>query len=440
MKQLYIKTLCLISSLKYNILTILVMLIINSNLFAQEFRLSADHSKIERLNNQFKNGLKQSLKQNKQKNSFKNSNILALVTDTLQYGQAKETGLRALSVNNSTSARAVSQYFDAPGPVTISGVTFYAWASNNTQNYANVDVEIHYVTSDSLPNNNPLVSTTVTVNDYSGTGTVTLPAVKREAIFNTPVTVTQPYVIVLKNHSPFNIAVVSNDYVFGDGQEEGLTGVDLFGTWTHGYDVLVGGSVFDCDFYLEPHISYDIDTDFSMSPNTNTGNNTVTVTSNGTIDAFIENRMYNQAAFNNQSTTSYMFNFNDGSPIVNNTTATHTFASGGTQTIRLSNTIEGWTNTITDTEIKNWSESLSVDDVEVSGFSLYPNPIQDGFKIEQSNFQIEEVSITNINGKQLKIFKEQQALYDISELQSGLYVINIKTDLGHTISRKLVKE
>jgi len=85
--------------------------------------------------------------------------------------------------------------------------------------------------------------------------------------------------------------------------------------------------------------------------------------------------------------------------------------------------------------------TLSTTTIEqTSNIVLTPNPTQNTFKIEYSNFQIEEVSIININGKQIKMFKEQQELYDISELQSGLYFINIKTDLGHMISRKLIKE
>ncbi|RED46931.1 putative secreted protein (Por secretion system target) [Winogradskyella eximia] len=83
--------------------------------------------------------------------------------------------------------------------------------------------------------------------------------------------------------------------------------------------------------------------------------------------------------------------------------------------------------------------ALSVDDFETQDTSVkvYPNPTKNSFRID-SNKTIESVELYNITGQLLKTFSEE-ANYDISDLATGIYIANIKTQLGSKTLR-IVKE
>lgn len=74
---------------------------------------------------------------------------------------------------------------------------------------------------------------------------------------------------------------------------------------------------------------------------------------------------------------------------------------------------------------------LSVNEVENNLFSVYPNPATTELTIK-GNFEIEALGIIDINGRVLKQFSNsdqaQRITIDVSELNSGLYFLNIKTD------------
>ena len=81
--------------------------------------------------------------------------------------------------------------------------------------------------------------------------------------------------------------------------------------------------------------------------------------------------------------------------------------------------------------------SLSVDDFELNSFSIYPNPVKNSFKID-TNSSIETVEVYNITGRLIKTFTPENT-YDISDLATGIYIANIKTQFGvKTI--KIVKQ
>ena len=82
--------------------------------------------------------------------------------------------------------------------------------------------------------------------------------------------------------------------------------------------------------------------------------------------------------------------------------------------------------------------SLSIDEFDNNDFSLYPNPTNKSFSIE-SKYIINHISINDIQGKSVKTFKEPLTSYNIEELTSGLYFINIKTNEGQ-ITKKLIKQ
>ena len=83
--------------------------------------------------------------------------------------------------------------------------------------------------------------------------------------------------------------------------------------------------------------------------------------------------------------------------------------------------------------------SLSVNDVELeNSISLYPNPTKTSFSIENKEI-ISSVTVIDMLGKTVKIFKHNVEAYSIDDLKSGLYFINITTEKGK-VTKKLVKE
>ena len=83
--------------------------------------------------------------------------------------------------------------------------------------------------------------------------------------------------------------------------------------------------------------------------------------------------------------------------------------------------------------------ALSVEEISANNIvaSVSPNPVTNSFQIN-SNKSVERVELYNITGRLVKTFGEE-AHYDISDLATGIYIANIKTQLGSK-TIKVVKE
>lgn len=277
--------------------------------------------------------------------------------DTVQYPLAKATGLAALSINNATSAQAAGQYYNAPQPITISGVEFYAYKIDATGGITtNVGVEIYLAGTDSLPTGSPLAVASVAVDTTFGGGSLTV--LQKTASF-TPITVNAPYIVVIKNLSPNGIGLIFSSYNAGDGATEWLCDLDLFGTWTRPYDVNVGGVVMDADLLAHPVVSYDLTSDFTVTNPCLSGGTTVNFTN--ASSPILQDRMYNQAAFLGIPELSYTYDFGDGSAAVNaiDTFNVYTGAtSANLFTATLNDTIYGWTSTCSDSHTEAIGDSM----------------------------------------------------------------------------------
>ena len=83
---------------------------------------------------------------------------------------------------------------------------------------------------------------------------------------------------------------------------------------------------------------------------------------------------------------------------------------------------------------------LGTEDVFASNFAVYPNPANDVVNIS-ANAGLNNVQIVDINGRTVKSAKfdgANQAQINISDLASGVYIMNIASDKG-TTSQKIVK-
>lgn len=294
--------------------------------------------------------------------------------DTVQYTINKATGLSALTINNATSAQAISQYFDAPQPLTISGVQFYAYKINATGGITqNVNLEIYTAGIDSMPTGAALASVAVAVDTTFGGGDL---AVLSKVGNFAPITVSAPYVIVLSNASPNSIGLVFNSYTTGDGGMEWLASADLFGTWTRSYGVNVGGSAFDADALFQPFVTTNLTAAFTADDACFESGLTEVFTNNSS--PIIGNRMYNIAEFLGLQELSYTWNYGDGSPEENLIDGTHTYASAGAYDVVLTDSLYGWTTTcITDTTVTlgelptaDWSFAATDLDVTFTDMSV----------------------------------------------------------------------
>lgn len=267
--------------------------------------------------------------------------ITSCTVDTNGYALAKATGLEALSINNATSAGAVSQYFDAPQSLTISGVSFYAWKPDLTAGSTmNVTVEIYAAAPDSTPTGLPLATTTTLVDTTFAPGT--LDVLRKHATFIAPITVNAAYVVVISNATATPMSMVFNSWTAGDGLQEWLSSVLIGANWLRSYEVTVGGPLFDADCLFEPHITYNLSATFTADDPCALSGTALGFTN--TSSPIIGNRMYNVAAFQAATDFSYTWNFGDGSPVENVMDASHTYGTAGPYALTLTDTLFGWTN------------------------------------------------------------------------------------------------
>jgi len=132
---------------------------------------------------------------------------------------------------------------------------------------------------------------------------------------------------------------------------------------------------------------------------------------------------------------SYAWDFNNDN-ITDNTTVgnvSNTYPALGQYSVKLTVT----NDCSTDSEIKT-IYVLSVDQNEISGLNIYPNPASELLNIELSGYDDFRVCVTDISGKILyeKIATSAEII-DISSFAPGLYNITISTD-ENTTNHKII--
>lgn len=87
--------------------------------------------------------------------------------------------------------------------------------------------------------------------------------------------------------------------------------------------------------------------------------------------------------------------------------------------------------------------NLSVNSpVKADSFSVSPNPANNYVNISGGNVTFDGVSITDLNGRVVKNVKfdaVSTTQVNVSELSAGMYIMNIHTNEGATITKKIVK-
>jgi len=82
---------------------------------------------------------------------------------------------------------------------------------------------------------------------------------------------------------------------------------------------------------------------------------------------------------------------------------------------------------------------LSVEDFELSGIVIHPNPVKDIIKINTTvNLTNKIATVFDINGKRMLNKKMDSYSIDVSQLTSGVYFLRLESN-GRSISRKFIK-
>lgn len=87
-----------------------------------------------------------------------------------------------------------------------------------------------------------------------------------------------------------------------------------------------------------------------------------------------------------------------------------------------------------------YTDTSSVEDLEAHGFSYYPNPVNDVLNLS-ANTAIDQVEILNVLGQKIYVDTPNtlQQSVDFSDLQSGIYLVNVAID-GSEGTFKIVKK
>jgi len=90
----------------------------------------------------------------------------------------------------------------------------------------------------------------------------------------------------------------------------------------------------------------------------------------------------------------------------------------------------------------NYTLNLSVGDAALNSLRVYPNPTSENLFITGNNLDMQNVFVSDLNGRILKSFNfdsVSNAVLDLSELTNGVYIVSIKSDQG-TVNKKIVKQ
>ncbi len=113
--------------------------------------------------------------------------------------------------------------------------------------------------------------------------------------------------------------------------------------------------------------------------------------------------------------------------------------SPGTAKVTVTNEDTGWDDEVT---ITVEDTTTSINHLNMTAISTYPNPVRDGLLIvESGSFNIENIVIYNIQGAKIKEFNGLQSTKVTLnlDLEPGMYILNVNGDTKRASSKLLVK-
>ena len=81
---------------------------------------------------------------------------------------------------------------------------------------------------------------------------------------------------------------------------------------------------------------------------------------------------------------------------------------------------------------------LDINDFDFNQITIYPNPIELNFSLKSDKLNISRIQIINSFGQNVKTIQNEFGIIDISNLNSGVYILKIDTEFG-ILYRKIIK-
>jgi hypothetical protein len=257
------------------------------------------------------------------------------------YPLSKATSVDYQTVNLPSNYVTVAQRYEAPQPVTVHGVCFYAYTLTGGSPAA-VDVYLYNTDGANLPDSIlATASTTVPV----GTGTP-YTDYRQCVTFSTPIIVAEDYCVAVDGSvTSEQLAIGRNSFAFSDGGAEALSSVyfdDLTGaSYVKWYDqtndpaFTSPGPAWDYDYLIEPIVSYDLYLTATYGADSICSGESWCVETDS-ISPIFNHKMYNQDYAGNQIT-----DWADGSQTAGDS-ACHVFATASNYMVTHSRAISGW--------------------------------------------------------------------------------------------------
>lgn len=88
--------------------------------------------------------------------------------------------------------------------------------------------------------------------------------------------------------------------------------------------------------------------------------------------------------------------------------------------------------------LQGYDETLGTEDFKASMVSIYPNPATDVVTIEAYDFGIKAVTLTNTLGQ--TVYTGTTDKVDMSQLQTGIYIIKVQFDNNQSVVKKIMKK
>ncbi|MDO7173869.1 T9SS type A sorting domain-containing protein [Mariniflexile sp. AS56] len=104
--------------------------------------------------------------------------------------------------------------------------------------------------------------------------------------------------------------------------------------------------------------------------------------------------------------------------------------------IRVQNSQGVWS--IYDTQAFNVEGALGLEESILKQVSIFPNPFKNHLNIKSSGFKIDKLILYDNLGRKVFSSLENREVYELSNLQSGIYILNLQTDKG-SASYRIIK-
>lgn len=354
--------------------------------------------------------------------------------DTVLYPVAKEYSEGTVAFSGfrlkNSQVPEITQGYSNAGTLTVKGISFagnaYAGTSSAILSLYNVDANFMPTTL--------ITSTTVAITTVQAQYT---------ALFSSPQTVTANYAVGVKIVNATDSILIVLNSAKTNTYGEALAYLNFGGYIPSNTGF---GATNDFEPIIAPIVSYNVATDFTVSPSVICAGQAVTFTNTTTPTSILGNRTYNSAAFdvywNSQPDSTYFWSYGDGSPLASSLNGSHTYAAAGSYNATLA-TVSGLYTSCYDTKVTPVNVTVCTDIQENNAanmLSIYPNPSNGAFTVNLNNADKAVVEVYNVVGK--VVYSTQlannSASINLANQAAGMYFVKVISNNNTLVKQVIV--